>query len=338
MISVTGYKQFRHCERQWYYKNIVADSRVKNDLFRREVTLLSKMQTLYAWRGSIVDSVLSKYLVNAINGKFSISKDYFIEQALSMFSSQLDYAANRKYREPNATIVNNPVFSALIEYEFGNEVTKEEIEQAKDDIINALTNILDDVEFINYLKTAKYVISQRPLIYNFNRFSVKAIPDFIAFFDESPPHILDWKVHTYGTASYDEQLIAYAVALYKVAKVKPHSDFPESLSKWKIYDYKLSEYQLLHKDRIKRDYDVTEEKMQDFGENMSSAIIAMHIAGANKKYSEVSIDNFSTTDYIENCQKCPFKTICKKQDYETGSEFEVRNKHLRDSKLQSVNS
>lgn len=311
MISVTGYKQFRHCERQWYYQNIVADSRVKKDAFRQEITLLSKMHTLFAWRGTIVDNILSKYLVIALNSKFPINKDYFIEHAITIFNTQLNYAINRKYREPNSTIVDNTSFNALVEYEFGEGVSKEEIVQAREDIIIALSNILDDKEVITYLKSAKYVISQRPLIYSFNRFSVKAIPDFIAFFDDLPPHIFDWKVHTYGTASYDEQLLAYAVALYKVIKSKPHVDFPPDLSKWKIYDYRLTEYQLLHKDRIKRDYDVTEEKLLDFGENMSSAIIEMHLTGANKKYKDVSAENFSTTNYIEYCQICPFKKVCK---------------------------
>src|ERR1700730_13455078 len=103
MISVTGYKQFGHCQRQWCYKNIVADSRVKNDSFRREVTLLSKLQTVYAWRGTIVDNILSRYLVNAINKRMPIKKDYFIAQAMTMFNSQLEYAVFQKYRESGAT-------------------------------------------------------------------------------------------------------------------------------------------------------------------------------------------------------------------------------------------
>lgn len=330
MISVTGYKQFVQCERLWFYKNIVADSRVKNDLFRREVTLLSKLQTLQAWRGTIVDNILSKYLVLAINNKYPVKKDYFIEQALAMFDVQLEYAVSKNYRKPDAVLTNNPEFNAFFECEFGEGVSEGEISQAKDDIITALTNILDDKDFIDYLKTAKYVISQRPLIYNFDRFSVKAIPDFIAFFDDSPPHIFDWKVHTYGTASYDEQLIAYAVALYKVSIIKPHADFPANISKWKIQDYKLTEYQLLHKDRVKRDYDVTDDKIEAFGENMSSAIIRMHIAGANKKYSQLSPDNFSTTEYIEHCQRCPFQKICKTNSYETASKYAVRDEHFQD--------
>lgn len=334
MTSITGNKQFKICERHWYYKNIVADSRVKNDAFRREVTLLSKMQTVYAWRGTIVDSVLSKYLVTAINNKYPIKKDFFIRQAIEMFDSQLQFAVSKKYREPDTVIVNNPEFNILTEYELGKGISEDEIKQAKDDVIIALTNILDDTDFLNYLKSSKFVASQRPLIYYFNRFSVKAKPDLIAFFEDSPPHIFDWKVHTYGTVSYDEQLISYAIALYKVNETKPHNDFPSNLSKWKIYDYKLTEYQLLHKERIKRDYEVTKDKLADFGQEMSSALIQMHLAGANKKYGQLNAKDFSTTKYIEQCEKCSFQKICKNEDYGTSVNSEVRNEYLFDSKLQ----
>ncbi|MDP4261780.1 MAG: hypothetical protein Q8941_04555, partial [Bacteroidota bacterium] len=100
MISVTGYKKFKKCRRQWFYSTVAADTRVKNDAFRREVTLLSKLLTVSAWRGTIVDNVLSKYLVTAINNKYPIKKDYFIAKAMDIFDKQLDYAVNKRYREP----------------------------------------------------------------------------------------------------------------------------------------------------------------------------------------------------------------------------------------------
>ena len=208
MISVTGYKQFKFCQRQWVYKNIVADSRVKNNTFRREVTLLSKLQTVYAWRGTVVDNILSRYLVNAINNKIPIKKEYFIGQAMNMFDRQLEYALFQKYREPGAIITNNPDFNALLECELEEGISDEAVNIAKEDLVAALYNLLDDTEFINYLKTAKLIISQRQLKYYFDRFCVVSKPDLIAFFENDPPHIFDWKVHSHGTATYDEQLIA----------------------------------------------------------------------------------------------------------------------------------
>jgi len=330
MITVTGYKKYKQCPRQWCYQNIVADSRVKKDVFRKEVTLLSKLQTLYAWRGTVVDDILSRYLVNAINRRMPIQKDFFIDKAMEMFNTQLEYAVFQKYREPNAVITEeNPEFNALFEYELGNGLPDEEISAAQKDIILALSNVLDDTGFINYLRTASRIVSQRQLVYYFDRFSIAAKPDLIAFFDDQPPHIFDWKVHTYGDVSYDEQLVAYAVALFKVANSKPHDDFPKNLGRHKIYDYKLSEYQLLHQDRIKRDYVVTQEQIEEFGEDLSSAIIEMHMAGANKRYAQIDVEDFSTTDYIENCISCPFQKICKNGKNAIKAAEAVRDKHFQ---------
>lgn len=322
MWSITGYKQFKRCQRQWYYKNIVADARVKNDPFRKEVTILSKLQTLEAWRGKIVDDIISGLLVNAINNKTPIKKEFFLSEAMSSFDRQYEYAIFQKYRQPEAKLSDKD-FAAFLNYEFGDQIIEQEAENARNDVNEALSNLLDNTEFIEYLKSAKFLASQKSLKYYYDRFSINAIPDLIAFFDNKPPHIFDWKVHTYGTNSYDDQLISYAVALYKVSRTKPHIYFPQNTSEYSIYDYKISEYQLLHKDRIKRDYEITEEGLEDFSNMVSGSIIEMYMSGSNKKYADSDPENFSTTHYIENCRSCPFKKICKQTDNE------IRKQHLQ---------
>jgi hypothetical protein len=315
MISLSGYKTFQVCQRDWFYRYLMADSRVKKDPSRREVTLLSKMDSLQAWRGRLVDDILSKYLVLALNRKYPIDKDYLLKEALGAFDRRLEYAISQKYRDPGASFTN-PDFAVLFDCELGSGLQDGEVLQARSDVISALTNVLDDRELMDYLKAAKHVISQRTLIYNFDRFSVTSKPDLIAFFEDRPPHIFDWKVHTFGTITYDEQLISYAAALYKVARAKPHVDFPIGLAEHSLYNYRLTEYQLLHPDRIRRDYIVTPEKVEGLGDKLSEIVMEMHMAGALKKYQEVEASRFPTTDYVEKCLRCAFQNICKSIQYE----------------------
>jgi len=321
--SISGYKQFRKCARQWYYRNIVADGRVKNDSFRKEITILSKLQTIEAWRGGIVDDIISRLLVSAINKKIPIDKNYYLREAEKIFDAQFEYAVFQKYREADMKISGNSNFAAFLKSEAGEDILNEEIDKARKDIETALTNLLDDNDFIAYLHSASHLVSQRALIYPLDRFNVKAIPDLIAFFDNAPPHIFDWKVHTYGTNTYDEQLISYAAALYKVAHSKPHVDFPKNITDYQIFDYRITEYQLLHKERIKRDYEITYERLEELGATMSGSIMEMYMAGGHKKYSELSPENFETTSFIENCLNCPFKNNCKTHDHD------IRNKYLQ---------
>jgi hypothetical protein len=324
--SITGQKQFNICQRQWYYGNIVADARVKKDAYRRELTILSKLQTIEAWRGSLVDDVISRLLVNAINNGYPIKKDYFLKEAYRLFDLQMAYALDKKYRLDGARLSNDQEdFAALFECELGNGVTVDQFEMAKSDVTNAISNLVDEREFIEYLKSAGHLASQRPLIYSFDRFSVLAKPDLIAFFQDSPPHIFDWKVHTFGMNTYDEQLISYALALYKVAQTKPHTDFPENLSKYSIYDYRLTEYQLLHPDRIRRDYQVTGDRIEELGSEMASGLIEMYVTGCFKNYKHAEERNFSTTVLVEQCPKCPFQRICKPDP-----SYELRDEHFQD--------
>lgn len=319
--SISGYKQFNKCRRQWYYKNIVADAKVKKDPYRREITILSKLQTIDGWRGAIVDNVISRLLVNAINRKLPIDKDYFLNEADNMFEKQLEYASFLKYRNSGSKLAQDEHFAALLQLDRDEEIPDEEINRVRKDIHDAINNLLDDSTFIDYLRTASYVISQRSLTYSYDRFTVRAIPDFVVFFDNAPPHIIDWKVHTFGNNNYEEQLISYAAALFKVAQSAPHRDFPPNLADYSIRDYKLSEYQLLHKDRIKRDYEVTSDQLEELSDKMSASVIQMYMAGAHKKYAELKPENFETTRYVENCNSCSFKKYCKQHDYEIRDQY-----------------
>lgn len=316
MYTPTGYKLFQRCELQWYYKHIVADGRVKNDPFRKEVTILAKLDTIEAWRGKIVDDVVSRLLVNSINKKYPVDRTYLLKEADSLFDRQLEYAAFQKYREPGRKYTQDNDFAALVNYEFGLGCPEEQLEAAKKDIHNALNNLLDDIDFIAYLQSASFLASQRPLHYQFSGLPVSSKPDLIVFFKDRPPHIIDWKVHTYGIHTYDEQLISYAVALYKVVTTKPHADFPANIGSYQIYDYHLTEYQLLHPDRIRRDYEVTKDRLEELNDKMSKGIIEMYMKGCHKKYGDADPENFETTYFIENCRNCSFKKICKSKDYE----------------------
>jgi hypothetical protein len=70
--SYSASRNFRQCQRQWYFKNIVASARAKEPL-RRRAYLLSKLQSVSAWRGKIVDDVISKTLIPRINRRNAIT-------------------------------------------------------------------------------------------------------------------------------------------------------------------------------------------------------------------------------------------------------------------------
>ena len=58
--SYSSSRSFKQCQKQWFFKNVVASAKSK-DPFRRRAYMLSKLQSISAWRGKIVDDVISNF-------------------------------------------------------------------------------------------------------------------------------------------------------------------------------------------------------------------------------------------------------------------------------------
>src|SRR5713101_285005 len=89
--SYSAARSFRQCQRQWYFKNIVASARAK-DPIRRRAYLLSKLQSVSAWRGRIVDDVISKMIIPSVKRHEPITLRFAKAQARDLFDRQLAYA------------------------------------------------------------------------------------------------------------------------------------------------------------------------------------------------------------------------------------------------------
>jgi hypothetical protein len=63
--SFSHSRAFDRCQRNWFYGTVFGNG-VAKDKDRHEIYLLSKLQTLNAWRGSIVDKAIETSLVPAL--------------------------------------------------------------------------------------------------------------------------------------------------------------------------------------------------------------------------------------------------------------------------------
>src|SRR5437763_1658057 len=83
---------FKKCQRQWYFKTHVANANAKKIPLQREAYLLSKLQSIAAWRGSVVGHVISRRVVPALGNGWNISLAKTLEYARTVFDAQLDFA------------------------------------------------------------------------------------------------------------------------------------------------------------------------------------------------------------------------------------------------------
>ena len=174
--SFSSSRLFRKCQRQWYYKNYVANSRAKNQV-RREAYYLSKLQSIFAWRGSIVDDVISNDIIPDLNQKWLPRRQAVLQKARQLFTQQFEFAKQKRIREIGMTQkAAGRAFAALYPIDYGEEITDEDLNQTWNDIENALSNFLEMDDIAIPLREAMYLVAQRSLMFSFNSISISGGP------------------------------------------------------------------------------------------------------------------------------------------------------------------
>ena len=302
--SFSTYRQFKRCQRQWFYKNVYGNSRC-NDPSRNEAFILGQLKSLSAWRGDVVDKTLSNFIIPSINSKKALNLADSISYAKKLCRRQLDFAKLKSYRDGKAKSNSGLDYCALFPLEYDIPISTDDLKELWREIESSLANFHKNELILRYLITSSKLLAQRPLIFQVGEISLRGVPDLIAFYEKEPPRIIDWKVHSFGTKAYDEQLIIYALAL---SRCKPHVDFPTSLTSFKVESFNISEYQMLLD--VVRDYEITSDRLEDVESMIDASLLDMNLSGAMKKINETEVNAFETTKFPENCQTCAFKKIC----------------------------
>jgi len=307
--SISASRTFRRCQRQWYFKSLVANANAKKDPVRRRAYLLSKLQSIWAWRGQIVDSVISDRLVRAINAGGTITLADARAEARRLFDLQLAFAREHRLHEPGMSVTKaGDAFAAFYCMEYDGEIDDNEIERAWQDVEMALGTLYKLRDVADAMKSARYLVAQRALCFSHSGETVRAVPDLIAFHDDQPPMIIDWKVHTLGQHEAWLQLGTYAVAL---ALCSPHNDFPQG-RQWVATDIRLLEVQLLT--GVVRQHHVTEESARDIDAYIADSVNQIRLAMQRKDKRALAPEDFPTTSYAEACSWCPYKVLCWEEE------------------------
>ena len=303
MWSYTGSRLFRRCQRQWNYKTKFGHHRAK-DARRQEAYLLSKLQTLEAWRGSLVDDVITKKIVPLLKPRIAIHSSEIINYARRMFDEQAAFALKHRIREPGIKISN--ALAAFHPVEYGEKVTEQDINNAWSDVETALRNLLGMKELLESFRNAQYLYPQYILWFkHFRNETVRGIPDLIVAHRNQPPQIVDWKVNTWGTRDYRLQLATYAIALERCTS----SSLPDAISSYTALDYQLTEVQLLTNQV--RQYRLSESDIHNVEDYIATTSSEMRLLTENSDHLDPF--NFSTTNSPDVCLSCNFRSLCWEQ-------------------------
>jgi hypothetical protein len=302
--SYSASRIFRKCQRQWYFRNVVANGRAK-DPFRRRAHLLSKLQTVSAWRGQIVDDIISKVIVPGVNRRSAVVLRDAKALARDLFERQLDFALGHPINDPDLCIGDEGEdFCLFYGMEYGAPPSTDEFEQAWWEVEQALANLYRMDPIRDALKTSEYAVAQRslqvPLI---EGVTASAKPDVIVFLKTDPPIIIDWKVHAFGENDAWLQLAIYAIVLSRAK----HKDFPPDFGC--IADQiRLLEVQLLT--GLVREHSLDADQIEDAEDYAVESAYEMHCLVDERKSVDVDIDDFLPAVSEETCQTCQFRSLC----------------------------
>jgi hypothetical protein len=295
----------RRCPRQWFYKAVFAKSHSK-DPQRREAYLLSKLQTISGWRGQIVDSVLSNFVVEELNAGRRPTLRAAIARARVLFNEQRTFGLAHRMREPELVPSQvGPAFAAFFKIEYGEAIASSEFDQAWADIERALRIIWRNTGLREKIRRGRRLVAQRNLLFDHFDAKVRAVPDLIVFFNDRPPLIIDWKVHSFGTRDSADQLTTYAIAL---ARTPPHVDFVTSGKRWNTEDIELIEAQLIV-DSF-RNHPLSGAAVAQAEERIASGISAIQLACGGRDATELTAEDFPTARNPQTCRGCPYRKIC----------------------------
>lgn len=308
MWSISEAKTFQRCQRQWFYKNILASATAK-DVLRQRAYRLSKLDSISAWRGNIVDDTISKFVIPALRNGHPPSLEAAKRHALESFDRQLAFGRAHSLWGKLSPAQAGPDFAAFHAMEYEGRLSANELECAREEVLCALTNLYGMHEIKARMRTAEYLIPQRALMFRHTDQTVRAVPDLIAFYRDRPPLIFDWKVHVFGLQEAWLQLAVYALALLRA---NPHKDFPATLQKVRETDVCLVEIQLL-KNEV-REYSLDDDDVERAESYMAESILNISMVTRGLKHPELDADEFLVTQYPEVCTRCNFRSLCWKEN------------------------
>lgn len=307
--SVSKAKQFQRCQRQWYYKEVVSQHSAPANSIRREVYLLGLLKTISAWRGEIVDDALTKAFLNWHKYGRRLNPGDIIAKARRQFDEQLAIAREHRLYERGLTPSRwkQPAFVAFRAMEYEGAIPQEKLDEAWDDIEQAIRNLFEMREIAKAMQGAKALVAQRSLQFGHSGMTATAKPDLVVFPKEGPPVVIDWKVHAFGVQEAWLQLGIYALAL---TNATPHKDFPGGGTDWGPTDIRLLEAQLLRKDLREYQLDSTDVARLHRYIATTAYDIQSAVGAAKPKYEDLLPEDFTVTRYPNTCDSCMYKRVC----------------------------
>ncbi len=292
--SVSRDDTFRKCRRMYYFQyygfwggwDFAADNRI------RTIYILKQLQNRQMWAGSKVHECIENTLNEIKTGIEKIDSEQKIETTLNLMRKEFLSSKNKKY-------ITDPKTCALLEHEYGLEVTETEWKSNADNVVECLSRFFnsDVYKEISQLSDNQWLeLEQFPFFY-LKGYKIYAVLDF-SFRRNDEIIIYDWKTGRENPEKDKFQLACYGLFATQKWDIKPENvkliDF--FLSSAKLNENKLTDFNL---DQIQKNIWSSIVEMQDMLDGLQE-----NIAREN---------NFIFSEDKQTCKYCNYYKICPKK-------------------------
>jgi hypothetical protein len=291
-------KLFRRCQRQLFFREIAAHPNAKDD-WRREAFILKQLKTLELWRGTLIHEGVEKFLVPALRAGNAPPWTSVIQQTLQRAKDQLEFSAQKRYREPGITKGQNDDFCALVPHESGAGVSAEEFDQICKGIRTAFGRLAGLTSLWQRFKEGTYWEAEVPIWLKLPDVSIKVQIDLLLERSAHQFTIIDWKSYELGGDTDARlQTALYGWALLRSTEHKVSR--PE--------DIELLECQV--QEGVIIEHAFSPEVVDELDDYIYRSVQSIFSLCQSKKLAEVQLQDFAFTDNPNNCEYCTFRQLC----------------------------
>ncbi len=291
-------RDFRRCQRQFFFKHIAA-SHAPTGGWRREAFILRQLKTLELWRGTVIHEGVQHYVVPALRKGSPLDWNELTEQTLRRAEEQLAFSAEKRYREPGVTKGEQESFCALVPHETGQGVSKEEFERVCGEIRRAFQRLAGLSELWEELLGRKDCHPEKKLWVTFDGVNIMVQLDLVFERKLGRPTIIDWKSYEVG-GDTDARL---QTALYGWA-----------LWRSKFYDISAPDnIELLEcqvQDGVIIKHECSQEVFDEVEDYIYRSLRRIFSLCQSKKLNEANLQDFAFTENPNNCEHCAFRGLC----------------------------
>jgi len=311
--NVSKLAVLRQCHRKFYFAYELAEWHFTYPV-RRKAFELSKMKTLKMWQGDLIDQAITKKVIPVYKRKQTPDYKQIADELVALAKRQFLFSKNGYYKDPQIDVseagmdrltldiheANVPFEQADVEAVYSNihqiilafpNYGSPEKGKTMNEYLSAATHLRADVRYFKYLYNDIQIKPQVDLVRHAGRFT----------------DVIDWKVSESDTADYEKQLTLEGIAVFHGIK----NWFIQR--KWvplpTLQNYQLFEINLMN-GAIKQ-HPFTKKSTAIALDYVATLSDEQEQLSQNKPWNELDAEAYETTDKVETCMTCKFRTLCR---------------------------